>query len=58
MCECHTVGGPFIAEDPDCPIHGSASVGRDQEITSIIERVVAGEITLTSASQMIDDLYY
>ena len=23
-CECYQVGGPFIAEDPDCVIHGFA----------------------------------
>jgi hypothetical protein len=22
MCECYKVGGRFIAEDPDCPVHG------------------------------------
>jgi hypothetical protein len=22
MCKCFQIGGPFIAEDPDCPIHG------------------------------------
>lgn len=22
MCECYQIGGPFIAEDPDCPVHG------------------------------------
>lgn len=22
MCECFQIGGPFIAEDPDCPTHG------------------------------------
>lgn len=21
-CQCHQIGGPFIAEDPDCPSHG------------------------------------
>lgn len=21
-CECHQIGGRFIAEDPDCPAHG------------------------------------
>ena len=21
-CECHKIGGRFIAEDPDCPVHG------------------------------------
>lgn len=22
QCQCHQIGGPFIAEDPDCPVHG------------------------------------
>jgi len=21
-CQCYQIGGPFIAEDPDCPAHG------------------------------------
>lgn len=21
-CECFVIGGPFIAEDPDCEVHG------------------------------------
>lgn len=25
MCECYQIGGRFIAEDPDCPIHGHSS---------------------------------
>jgi hypothetical protein len=20
-CQCHQIGGPFIAEDPECPVH-------------------------------------
>lgn len=23
--ECHTIGGPWIAENPSCPIHGDNS---------------------------------
>ena len=23
MCECYTVGGPWIDYDPDCPVHGN-----------------------------------
>jgi hypothetical protein len=23
MCECYKIGGRFIAEDPDCPEHGT-----------------------------------
>lgn len=31
MCECYKIGGPFIAEDPDCPIHGrEAQQERDE----------------------------
>lgn len=26
MCECYKIGGPFIAEDPDCPVHGRRAV--------------------------------
>jgi len=22
-CQCYQIGGPFIAEDPDCPAHGT-----------------------------------
>jgi hypothetical protein len=22
-CECYKIGGRFIAEDPDCPVHGT-----------------------------------
>lgn len=32
MCECYQIGGPFIAEDPDCPIHGRDNIQRKYEI--------------------------
>lgn len=25
MCQCFQIGGPFIAEDPDCPVHGQSA---------------------------------
>ncbi len=28
--QCYIIGGPWIAEDPECPVHGPAGV-RDQE---------------------------
>jgi hypothetical protein len=31
MCECFKIGGKFIAEDPDCPIHGAEAQEREQE---------------------------
>ena len=30
MCECYRIGGPFIAEDPDCPVHGWEAQQRDK----------------------------
>lgn len=29
--QCHQIGGPWIAEDPNCPIHGTNGVGEDLE---------------------------
>lgn len=31
MCECYKIGGPWIAEDPDCPVHGYEARIRDRE---------------------------
>lgn len=31
-CQCNTIGGPFIAEDPDCPAHGTAAQERHTQI--------------------------
>lgn len=30
-CECFQIGGPFIAEDPDCPAHGRFGLRHDVE---------------------------
>lgn len=28
--QCHEIGGPWIAENPDCPIHGTEAQARDR----------------------------
>ena len=49
MCECYQIGGRFIAEDPDCPVHGTdarkeqhereAAIAADRERSiEIVER--------------------
>ena len=58
MCECYQIGGPWIAEDPSCPLHGVASVGRDDRIEAIIDQAVAGEISASSAAELIREEYY
>lgn len=37
--ECYQVGGPWIAENPACPIHGSEAQRRDSDLDSLRERV-------------------
>jgi len=53
-CQCYQIGGPFIAEDPDCPAHGTEAQAararqeaeesdRDARITALEQRVAALE---------------
>lgn len=42
-CECYKIGGPFIAEDPDCPVHGTEAQWRleqdEQERQTLKDRI-------------------
>jgi hypothetical protein len=31
-CECHQIGGRFIAEDPDCPEHGTQAQAEERRV--------------------------
>ena len=35
FCECHQIGGRFIAEDPDCPVHGREGQAEDARVELI-----------------------
>ena len=41
--QCHEVGGPWIAENPDCPIHSREAVAEreaaEDEHRSLVERI-------------------
>ena len=41
--ECYQVGGPWIAENPACPIHGSEAQRRDRDLDLLSERVEAAD---------------
>lgn len=47
MCECFKVGGPFIAEDPNCPVHGYAAQHeariRNRELDSLETEIEQAE---------------
>lgn len=38
-CQCYQVGGPFIAEDPDCPAHGADARMSPDPTVSKMEKV-------------------
>lgn len=39
MCDCYKVGGPWIAEDPECPEHGWRSTQRDDEMQALRDQI-------------------
>lgn len=39
MCECYKIGGRFIAEDPDCPVHGYTAVREQEEKETEMRRL-------------------
>ena len=52
MCECYQIGGPWIAEDPECPAHGYLAVREQEEtqdrIFALEQRVVELEALLAT----------
>lgn len=66
--ECHQIGGPWIAENPDCPIHGreaqskAAAHENDKDaIHSILmdtwHRSMSADDALDEIFNIIGDLY-
>lgn len=41
MCgyQCHMIGGPYIAENPECPVHGVAAQDRDRAKEGLRDRI-------------------
>lgn len=31
---CHEIGGPWIAENPDCPVHGAEGHRQEEEVVA------------------------
>lgn len=49
-CQCFQIGGPFIAEDPDCPAHGREAQEESVRRDKLIQR-------LERALEQDDDVY-
>jgi hypothetical protein len=54
-CQCHQIGGPFIAEDPDCPKHGIYAVQLRDRARKLIDSILdetTEEVIFKYASQL------
>jgi hypothetical protein len=36
-CDCYKIGGPFIAEDPNCPVHGREAQAEEKRHAAELE---------------------
>lgn len=54
-CQCYTVGGPFKAEDPDCPAHGIEAQRRKREIKALGKRAES-ETDVTALREIVAEL--
>lgn len=52
MCQCHQIGGPFIAEDPECPVHG-----RDAQRSESHREVIMSQLQNALANGHPDTVY-
>lgn len=56
--ECYQVGGPWIAENPSCPVHGSHAIesreAKSDQIHSVLIRVWDREISADEGMQEIN----
>lgn len=60
MCDCYKIGGPFIAEDPDCPVHGTEAQWRleqdEQERQTLEDRIAKLERLVENQERLISHL--
>ena len=66
--ECHQIGGPYITENPDCPIHGTSAQERQQRqygdrevirdiLCDVVNRGITVNVALDEIFGVIGDLY-
>lgn len=59
-CECHQIGGRFIAEDPDCPAHGTLAQQRqrieEQEAAEAAQRTADLEQRVQELETLVQEL--
>jgi len=55
-CQCHQIGGPFIAEDPDCPAHGLRAQERKARIEDLA-RLAETETSFIALREYIREIH-
>jgi len=66
-CDCYRIGGPFIAEDPDCPIHGREAQEhekweraereeREEAHTELVSRITSLEDEVRALRRLVEQL--
>jgi hypothetical protein len=56
-CECHQIGGPFIAEDPDCVVHGWRRGDRERASGDLLEEAQREDITVDELRVIVSRLH-
>lgn len=58
--QCHEIGGPWIAENPDCPIHSREAVEEqereERERQQLVERIEELESTVQRLEHRLEQL--
>lgn len=61
-CECYQIGGRFIAEDPDCPAHGTMAQieasEREEEIRVLENKIARFERETNAWRSMFKTMKY
>lgn len=57
--QCHQIGGPYIAENPDCPIHGVNGLDPDdaRELIGDLSRMLQLYVERDDGSSGIDRVF-
>jgi len=55
MCDCYRIGGPWIAEDPNCPVHGTEAK-RKRETASALRSKIENATTFEGLQEVMISL--
>ena len=54
MCDCYRIGGPWVAEDPNCPVHGTEA---QRETVRDLRSKIEDATTFESLKEVMIDLF-